>query len=492
MRGKWHLSHWESSSAGVVGEGKRVPAPQFQSSRVSSHWGRQTGRSFWIPDRENVLAVHRWTTELLTRANRGTAVVLSTRSGLFVHAETEFTMKRNLKHPIAVLGLPLDSFTVSGAIDAIEGLIHSGASHQIATANLDFWLNSLSDRHLHRILAGCSLVFPDGMPLVWTSQLLGCPLADRITGVDMVPRLAELSARKGYGIFLLGGKGDVAERARLLLEQRFPGVRIVGTLAPTEEEMAQPDHSEIVRTIQQAKPDILLVALGNPKQEKWIWMHRKRLGVPVAMGVGGSFEILVGDARRAPRWIQVCGLEWAMRFIQEPSRLGPRYFRDFMGLARKLPMTLIAAWTQRPYRGASRVTQAIMPNAMHVYIEGRLGAQTGPQLVEMATEAIARGLVTIVHVQAVRQITAAGMGALMDVRRNLLNAGLALSLTGLSFKQRFLLHAWCVEALFDESEESVVRAARAAEEPVSSAPFEMQAKIPVQPQTLSPRKRAGG
>jgi N-acetylglucosaminyldiphosphoundecaprenol N-acetyl-beta-D-mannosaminyltransferase len=307
-----------------------------------------------------------------------------------------------------------------------------------------------------------------------------------------VPRLAELSARKGYGIFLLGGKGDVAERARLLLEQRFPGVRIVGTLAPTEEEMAQPDHSEIVRTIQQAKPDILLVALGNPKQEKWIWMHRKRLGVPVAMGVGGSFEILVGDARRAPRWIQVCGLEWAMRFIQEPSRLGPRYFRDFMGLARKLPMTLIAAWTQRPYRGASRVTQAIMPNAMHVYIEGRLGAQTGPQLVEMATEAIARGLVTIVHVQAVRQITAAGMGALMDVRRNLLNAGLALSLTGLSFKQRFLLHAWCVEALFDESEESVVRAARAAEEPVSSAPFEMPAKIPVQPQTLSPRKRAGG
>ena len=200
-------------------------------------------------------------------------------------------MKRNLKHPIAVLGLPLDSFTVTGAIEAIEGLILSGATHQIATANLDFWLNSLSDRHLHRILAGCSLVFPDGMPLVWASQLLGCPLADRITGVDMVPRLAELSARKGYSIFLLGGKGDVAERARQLLERRFPGVRVVGTLAPTEEEMAQPDHSEIIRAIQKAKPDILLVALGNPKQEKWIWMHRKRLGVPVAMGVGGSFEL---------------------------------------------------------------------------------------------------------------------------------------------------------------------------------------------------------
>lgn len=397
-------------------------------------------------------------------------------------------MKRKLKHPIAVLGLPLDSFTVSGAIEAIEGLIHSGASHQVATANLDFWLNSLSDLHLHRILAGCSLVFPDGMPLVWASRLLGCPLAERVTGVDLVPRLAELSARKGYRIFLLGGKGDVAQRAAKLLEQRYPGVQIVGTIAPTQEEMAHADHTELIGIIRRAKPDILLVALGNPKQEKWIWLHRKRLGVPVTMGVGGSFEMLVGDMKRAPRWIQACGLEWAMRLIQEPSRLGPRYLRDFSGLARKLPMTLATAWMQRPYSGDSRVTHARMANVMHVYIEGRLGEQTAQQLMDTTAEAILRGLVMVVHMHGVKQISAAGMGALMSVRRKLLNAGLTLSLAGLSLKQRFLLHASCAQPLFDEWEDRNVRKVQTGFEVESVPAIEM----PLESEVLPQRMRVGG
>ena len=359
-------------------------------------------------------------------------------------------MKRNLKHPVAVLGLPLDSLTADGAVDAIEGLILQGGTHQIATANLDFWLNSLSDRHLHRIIAGCSLVLPDGMPLVWASKLLGCPLAERVTGVDLVPRLAELSVRKGFGLFLLGGKGDVAVRARTLLEDKFPGVRIVGTYSPTEEEMEQLDHSEMLGRIHAAKPEILLVALGNPKQEKWIWLHRKRLGVPVAMGVGGSFEILVGDVWRAPEWIQRCGLEWAMRLVQEPARLGPRYLRDIVGLGRRLPMTLLAGWMQRPYLGASHVTTVATPQVMHVYVHGKLCGEIAPALLEAATASIASSLVMVVHLPAVKQITAAGLGALMGARRKLLEAGLTLSLAGLNFKQRFLLHAWCAHPLFDE------------------------------------------
>src|SRR5208283_1677859 len=217
-------------------------------------------------------------------------------------------MTRGMEHPIAVMGLPLDSLTVPGAVDAVERLILSGGTHQVATANLDFMLNSLANAHLHRILAGCSLVLPDGMPLVWISRLLGHPLAERVTGVDLVPQLAALSARKGYKIFLLGGKEGVADRAAKLLESNYPGVRIVGTYAPFHEELARMDHSEILDRIAAAKPDILLVAFGNPKQERWIWMHRKRLGVPVAMGVGASFDIIVGDVRRAPRWIQRCGM----------------------------------------------------------------------------------------------------------------------------------------------------------------------------------------
>ncbi|MGA2537306.1 MAG: WecB/TagA/CpsF family glycosyltransferase [Terracidiphilus sp.] len=383
-------------------------------------------------------------------------------------------MKRKVKHPISVLGLPLDSLTATGAVEAIEDLIHSGGTHQIATANLDFWMNSLSDRHLHRIIAGCSLVLPDGMPLVWVSKLLGCPLAERVTGVDLVPRLAELSVRKGYGIFLLGGKGDVAERARKLLEEKFPGVRIVGTFAPTEEEMAQLDHSEILRRIHVAKPDILLVALGNPKQEKWIWLHRKRLGVPVAMGVGGSFEMLVGDMRRAPRWIQKCGLEWAMRFVQEPARLGPRYLRDFIALGRKLPTTLLAAWMQRPFLGESHLATVSTPLVMHVYLHGKLGAQVADDLMNAADASIANGLVMVVHLQSVKQITASGLGLLMDVRRRVLDAGLTLSLAGLNFRQRFLLHAWCAQPLFDEWESSGGHTSPIAKDVQTNAGMDLQ------------------
>jgi N-acetylglucosaminyldiphosphoundecaprenol N-acetyl-beta-D-mannosaminyltransferase len=390
-------------------------------------------------------------------------------------------MKRKLQHPIAVMGLPLDSFTADEAVEAMEGLINSGGTHQVATANLDFWLNSLGDAHLHRIIASCSLVLPDGMPLVWASKLLGCPLAERVTGVDTVPRLAELSARKGYGIFLLGGKGDVADRAAKLMQQNYPGVKIVGTYAPLEQNLALLDHNEILNRIHAAKPDILLVALGNPKQEKWIWMHRKRLGVPLAMGVGGSFEILCGDVRRAPRWIQQCGMEWAMRMLQEPSRLGPRYWRDFVGLVRRLPLTLLASWSQRPYSGASSVTTAGTQQEMHVYVQGRLGLVTAPELQEATNSAIAQGLVLVVHMQAVRELTAEGLGVLMAIRRQLLEAGLSLSLAGLSLGMRFLFHAWHAQPLFDEWQPTLAHGRSMAPESETPIHIEIGGKQQVAP-----------
>src|SRR5271155_5009709 len=114
-------------------------------------------------------------------------------------------MGKDLQQSIAVLGLPLANLTATEAVGEIEKLILSGGTHQVATANLDFWVNSLNDVHLHRIIAGCSLVLADGMPLVWISRLLGKPIKERVSGVDMVPRLAALSAKKGYAIYLLGG-----------------------------------------------------------------------------------------------------------------------------------------------------------------------------------------------------------------------------------------------------------------------------------------------
>jgi N-acetylglucosaminyldiphosphoundecaprenol N-acetyl-beta-D-mannosaminyltransferase len=359
-------------------------------------------------------------------------------------------MKESLQHPVAVMGLPINGLSADDAVDTLERMIQSGGTHQVCTMNVDIWLNALADSHLHRIVAGSSLVFPDGTPLMWASGLLGCPLAERVTGADLVPRLAELSARKGYKIFLLGGKPGVAHRACRLLQRNYPGVQIVGTFAPAEENLIRMDHAEILRKIHAAGPDILLVAFGNPNQEKWIWMHRKRLGVPLSMGVGDSFDVLVGDTRRAPRWMQKCGLEWAVRFLQEPVRLGPRYLRDFAGLARYLPMALMAAWWQRPYLDKSTLIRVATPQVMHVSIHGRLGAEIAAQLQDATTASIINGSVMVVHLNEVQQMTAAGLGVLLGARRQLLEAGLSLSLAGLNLKKRFVLHAWNLNMLFDE------------------------------------------
>ena len=353
------------------------------------------------------------------------------------------------------MGLPFDNLTADQAVETLDGLIQSGGTHQICPVNVDVWLNSIADPHLHRIMAGCSMVLADGMPLVWASGLFGCPLAERVTGIDLVPRLAELSARKGYKMFLLGAKPGVAARTAQLLEANYPGVRIVGTYAPEESNLVRMDHTEILARIHAVKPDILLVAFGNPKQEKWIWMNRKRLGVSIAVGVGGSFDIMAGDTRRAPRWVQKCGLEWLMRMVQEPARLAPRYCRDFAGLAFHLPLALLAAWMQKPYLGPSQVTTSITPQVLHVYVHGRLTAEAAKALQAATTTAIVGSLLMVVHLHDVRHCNVAGFGVLLDMRRQLLEAGLSLSLSGLNLKTRFLLYAWKLQPLFDEWQSAI-------------------------------------
>jgi N-acetylglucosaminyldiphosphoundecaprenol N-acetyl-beta-D-mannosaminyltransferase len=235
-----------------------------------------------------------------------------------------------------------------------------------------------------------------------------------------------------------------------MLERTYPGARVTGIHAPGEEDSARFDSNEIISRIHAVKPDILFVAFGNHKQEKWIWTHRKRIGVPVTMGVGETFETLAGEIRRAPRWVQRGGFEWLMRCTQEPGRLIPRYLRDFLALGRRLPMALLAAWFQRPYLGGDSLTTASSTDVFHIYLHGKLCAASAPALKDATASAIAGGRVAVVHLQGVRQVSAAGLGLLLKARRELLEAGLTLSLAGLNLKLRFLFYAWCVQTLFDE------------------------------------------
>jgi N-acetylglucosaminyldiphosphoundecaprenol N-acetyl-beta-D-mannosaminyltransferase len=361
--------------------------------------------------------------------------------------------------------LPLANVTASEAVDQIEELVLSGGTHQVATANLDFWLNSLRDVHLHRIIAGCSLVLPDGMPLVWISRLLGNPLKERVSGVDMVPMLAELSARKGYGIYLLGGRPGVGERATKLLQEQYPGVNIVGHHAPPLADLERMDHGDTLERIRQAKPDILMVAFGNPKQEKWIRMHAKRLGVPVSIGIGGSMDMLIGDVHRAPVWMQRSGLEWLGRCLQEPKRLFPRYWRNFSGLAVHLPLALLACFLQRKQNSPSEISRSGDVGMVHLQLTGNLEASTAQALDRTVNSCIAGGQLLVLHLSGLRYASPEGLGALMDARQKLLATGLSLTLASVPTRMKLLFSAWCLEPLFDEfkiEREQFVRENKAA------------------------------
>lgn len=233
---------------------------------------------------------------------------------------------------LVVLGVPVDNLTMEEALVHCDELIAAGRAtgrtHQIATVNADFVVNSLHDPELRRILQEADMSTADGMPLVWGSRLLGGSLPGRVTGADLVPALAERAAKKGYSIFFLGAREGVAAQAAEILQQRYPGLKVAGVLSPPPASVLDMDRS-VAEAVIAARPDILFVAFGNPKQEKWIRMYAPELHVPIAIGIGGSLDMIVGVTRRAPAWMQRSGLEWIYRLAQEPKRLFKRYIHDF-------------------------------------------------------------------------------------------------------------------------------------------------------------------
>lgn len=216
-----------------------------------------------------------------------------------------------------ILGVRVDNVNYNQALSLIESFIESRTPHQVVTVNPEFIVAAQSDEDFRTILNASSLALPDGVGLLWAARLLGHPLQERVTGVDTLQRLAALAARKGYRLFLLGAAPGVAVETAARLCQTYPGVTIVGTHAGSP---APAEEDEIVRLIQRARPDILFVAYGAPAQDKWIARNLERLGVPVAMGVGGAFDFISGRAKRAPRWVQRLGLEWLHRLLHQPWR----------------------------------------------------------------------------------------------------------------------------------------------------------------------------
>jgi len=210
----------------------------------------------------------------------------------------------------------VDRVTMDDALTLIERYITEGTPRHIVTADASMVVTYNQDAEFARIVDRAELVTPDGAGILWATRRLGTPVRAKVSGVDLAARCCALSADKGWRIFFFGASPGVAEAAAAQMRERFPGTNIVGVRNGFFEPQQEP---QVVEQIRAAKPDILLVALGIPKQEKFIHRNREALGIPVSIGVGGTLDVFSGTVRRAPVWMQNVGLEWLYRLAANPK-----------------------------------------------------------------------------------------------------------------------------------------------------------------------------
>lgn len=235
----------------------------------------------------------------------------------------------------ALLNTYINNLTMSETVEAIEKMIEEERKSYVVAINVDVVMKIESDSYLKEIVDNADMVLVDGKPLVWISKLYGKPLKAKISGSDLVPILCEVSAQKGYRMFIIGGKDGIAEQAKKRLEEKYPDIEIVGTYAPPMGfEKDKKELNKINDMISEVKPDLLITCFGCPKQEKWIYENINKYDAKVSVCAGATVDFLAGNVKRAPRWMSEHGLEWFYRFLQEPKRMFRRYFIDDVKIIR--------------------------------------------------------------------------------------------------------------------------------------------------------------
>ena len=223
---------------------------------------------------------------------------------------------------MSVMGCPVDNLSFGETLDLIEGFIKSGKPHQHVVVNADKILKAKNDPELKNIIEKCDIINADGMAVVWASRLLGKPLKQRITGIDLMYALFEMANKRGYGVYFLGAKEDIVSSVSGICSQKYPNMRIAGF---RNGYWTEPEEYGVVSAIRESRPDILFVAISSPKKELFLKKYLLEMNVPFVMGVGGSFDVFAGKTSRAPFWMQKAGLEWLFRLAQEPGRMWRRY-----------------------------------------------------------------------------------------------------------------------------------------------------------------------
>ncbi|CAN5869227.1 N/A [soil metagenome] len=224
-----------------------------------------------------------------------------------------------------IFGVRIDAIDMPTTIETIEHWITTGQRQYIAVCAVHSIMEADNDPSFRSILHEAGLRVPDGMPLVWLSRRAGNPTVDRVRGTDLVDALCARSAQTGHRHYFYGGGPGIAQEMTRRLHQRHPGLQIAGAATPGKLTVGEEDDPAVIDAINRAKPDILWVGLGCPKQEAWTALHRDQLDVPVIIPVGAAFDFHSGALKQAPMWMQRNGLEWVYRLGQSPARLSGRY-----------------------------------------------------------------------------------------------------------------------------------------------------------------------
>ena len=224
-----------------------------------------------------------------------------------------------MSNKVKILGVDVDSITMQESIERIENFYNERKPVIIATANAEMLMRATHDDELKEILNAAALVVPDGAGTVWAAHHLGFDMPERVAGYDLAQELLKRAPVKNRRVYFFGSAPGVADKAKIKAEQLYPGIKIVGTRNGF---FNRDDEKEIVNEIRSAKPDLLLVALGVPKQEKWLAKYKDVLNVPVSIGVGGTLDVMAGVMKRAPKWMQRAKLEWLFRAMLQPKRAG--------------------------------------------------------------------------------------------------------------------------------------------------------------------------
>lgn len=266
---------------------------------------------------------------------------------------------------VDILGVGVSAIDMPIALELIDQWISNGEHQYVCVTGVHGIMESQRDPRLRDVQNRSGLTTPDGMPLVWAGHAAGARPMERVYGPDLMLALCDLASVRGFSSFFYGGRPGVADRLAQRLQDLYPGLKVAGTYSPPFREPSAAEDEDIVRLINEARPDVVWVGLGTPKQELWMAAHAARLDASVLIGVGAAFDIHAGLSPQAPRWMQRSGLEWAFRLTHEPRRLWRRYLysnpRFLAGIAMAPPRLVNVSPTASdlpPATGSPRVSHS--------------------------------------------------------------------------------------------------------------------------------------